>query len=342
MMGRICAWIVATCCGLAAVVGARADETSPPGPFADAIAAARQRVVKLYGAGVGREKAYASGVIVSSDGRIVTALSVILEGRSLRAVLADGRALPAEVLARDETRQLALLKIEANDLPHFELGGSADLAPGDWLIAAANPFKVADGPEPVSVSVGVLAGRADLAARLRARDFPYDGPVLLADIIVTTPGSAGGALVDADARLVGVIGRAVISRRTNTWVNYGLPVEEVARFVSGEAYQSGHTGEEGSSDAVRLDPFELGLRLFDIGGRIRPAYVERVRPGSPASAAGLRADDLIISANGETIATCEDFRRVMNRLERGQHLTLIVKRGEALEVIELGKGDAPR
>ena len=160
--------------------------------FAEAISSAQQRVVKLYGAALGREKAYGSGVIISADGRIVTTLSVMLEGRGLRVVLPDGRVLPAQVLGRDEHRQLALLKIEAADLPFFELTDSRSLTPGDWLIAAANSFKVADGPEPVSVSLGIFSARIMLDARHRRQDFPYDGPVLLTDIIVTTPGSAGG------------------------------------------------------------------------------------------------------------------------------------------------------
>lgn len=309
-----------------------ADEYQAVEPFTEAISSAQQRVVKLYGATLGREKAYGSGVIVSSDGRIVTTLSVMLEGRSLRAVLPDGRALPAQVLARDERRQLALLKIEADDLPFFELTDSQSLTPGDWLIAAANPFKVADGPEPVSVSLGIFSARVKLAARHRRQDFPYDGPVLLTDIIVTTPGSAGGALLDADGRLVGVIGRAVISKRTNTWINYALPIEEVACFVDGDL---SHDREGVAAGEARTAPPDLGIRLFDIGGRTRPAYVERVRPGSPARKAGLLPNDLIVAVQGEPVATCADYRRIVATLTPGRSVNLVVKRGDELVIIDL-------
>jgi S1-C subfamily serine protease len=265
---------------------------------------------------------------------IVTALSLMLEGRALRAVLADGRSFPAQVERRDERRQLALLKIDAVNLPYFELADSSQLAVGDWLIAAANAFKVADGPEPVSVSVGVLSGRTNLSARLRAQDFPYDGPVLLADMIISTPGSPGGAVVDGEGRLVGMIGRTVISKRTNTWINYALPSEQLAAFLRGEEFQPRGSREGTASDPAQA-PLALGIRLFDVGGRTRPAYVERVRPNSPAAWAGVHPDDLVLSVNGETVATCDELRQAFATAPPGVPLTLVVKRGQALHVCEL-------
>ena len=329
-MNRIPGWLFFGLFMLPAL--ACADEYQAAEPFAEAISSAQQRVVKLYGAALGREKAYGSGVLISADGRIVTTLSIMLEGRSLRAVLSDGRALPAQVLARDECRQLALLKIEVDDVPFFELTDSQSLTPGDWLIAAANPFKVADGPEPVSVSLGMFSARIKLDARHRRQDFSYDGPVLLTDIIVTTPGSAGGALLDADGRLVGVIGRAVTSKRTNTWINYALPIEEVARFIDGDP-----SHDHGGVVAVeaQITPPDLGIRLFNIGGRTRPAYVERIRPGSPARKAGLLPNDLIVSVQGEPVTTCADFRRIVATLISRQPLSLVVKRGDELVIIDL-------
>ena len=151
---------------LAASAAALAQEGA--GPFDLAISAARQRVVKIYGGGIGREHGYASGVLISADGQIVTALSSLLESPALRAVLPDGRRFPASVTRRDNRRQLALLKIDADSTPYFKLADSSELVPGQWLISAANTFKVADGREPVSIAVGVFSGRTTLAARRRA------------------------------------------------------------------------------------------------------------------------------------------------------------------------------
>lgn len=323
---------------LAAATSVVGQEDRAGGPFADAIEAARGRVVKLYGGGFGRERGYGSGVLVSADGRIVTTLSVLLESPLLRAVLPDGRRFPAQVVKRDEPRQLALLQIEADGLPFFELGSSAHLQAGDWIIAAANPFKVAEGPEPISVAVGVLAGRAQLSARRGKQDFAYTGPVLITDVIVATPGSAGGALVDTEGRLVGVIGKAVISKRTNTWMNYALPSEQIAEFLTGRGaahVTDAAPGDEAPAGGTRPD---LGIRLFDVGGRRRPAYVERVRSNSPAWEAGLRPNDLVLSLAGESIDTCKDFYRVQQSLRVGEQVPVVIKRGDDLKSLLLTVG----
>jgi len=318
-----------------------AQDESAGGPFADAIDIARSRVVKLYGSGFGREHGYGSGVLVSGDGRIVTTLSVLLESPAVRAVLPDGRRFPAEVIKRDEEAQIALLKIDAADLPYFELADSSELQPGDWLIAAANTFKIADGPEPISVSVGVFSGRTELSARRRTQDFTYRGEVLLTDLIVATPGSAGGALVDARGGFVGLIGKAVTSKRTNTWINYALPSERVAAFLNerSDVEDAAASEQPAAGDATRPD---LGIVLFDIGGRERPAYVERVRPDSPAHVAGVRSNDLILSLDGDATETCERFQAVRDRLRVGREVAIVIKRGDDLRTLTLTVGGRER
>lgn len=320
-----------------------AQDSLSGGPLAAAIDETRPRVVKLYGDAAGREHGYGAGIIVSADGKIVTTAAVMLESPSLRAVLSDGRRFPARVLARDDARQLALIQIDAENLAAFALGSSAALEPGDWVIAAGNPFKVADGPEPVSFMRGVFAGRAELAARRRAQDFVYTGPVLLIDVIVSTPGQAGGALVDARGRLVGLIGKAVESTRTNTFVNYAIPVEQVAEFVTAAASgalagDSGAPGESGAAPRPRPD---IGIRVFDVGGPDRPAFVERVRPDSPARRADVRVNDLILSLAGAPIGTCADFAAALAKVAPGQKVELLVQRDDQTLLLELIAGAGP-
>jgi S1-C subfamily serine protease len=315
-------------------IGARAAFAAEP--IAVVLEQAQSRVVKITGAAVGTQKGYASGVLVSADGRIVTAASPLLEASAVRVVLHDGRDYEAKVLRRDEVRQLALLKIEASATPHFTLEPVPDPPIGTRLFAAANPFKVAEGPEPVSVTTGVFAGRARLAARNRAQQVGYRGEVLLTDMITSAPGMAGGALFDADGRLLGVLGRPLISDRTNTWLNYAMPAAEVAAFV---ASNGGEEASGESAGAPAADPnrvlMEIGVRLFDVGGRSRPAYVERVRPGSPAAAAGLLADDLILSVEDEPVATCAEVRQVVADVRGAERLRLSVKRADAVHAFSI-------
>lgn len=338
-MTRGAAWFLA---GFV-LVGAARGQTSQPGRTLDeTLVAVQQRVVKLYGGALGKQHGYGTGVLVSSDGQIVTTLSAMLETPALRAVLVDGRRFPARVVRRDARRRLALLKIDASDLSAFELVSSEHVRTGDWLIAAANSFKVASGPEPVSISLGVLSGRTTLDAQRHTQRVAYDGPVLLTDIIVSAPGAAGGALVDLDGRLVGVIGEPVVSRRTHTWLNYALPVEQVREMIEqpgGErpvAQRNGNGSDDLAAGRSRL--LGLGIRLFDVGGKVRLAYVERVRAGSPARRAGLRAGDLILSVGDAAVETCDDVARRVAALGEGDALRLLVKRGDEVVAIDVNPG----
>lgn len=343
-------------CAAAVASPPRVDMRTPPGDseLRAAMDAALARTVKIHGASIGREHGYASGVLVSDDGLVVTVLSIFLEAQKPKVVLADGSSHVAKVVARDESRQLALLKIDSRVPAHFDLDGELPDAdqpvPGDWLVAVGNPFKVADGSEPLTVAAGVCAGSVRLAGRRRNQAHPYTGRVLLLDMIVSTPGFGGGAVVNADGRLVGIVGEAVISENTHTWLNYAMPISEVAAFLRRHAAQSADADDPtatrpanlaSADDANAVDPdrtappLELGIRLFDIGGQRQPAYVDRVRPGSPAHAAGLRKDDLILSLNGRNIATCADFRQAVQSLRRDDAVELLVKRKNEVLTIRI-------
>lgn len=346
---------LAALCGVAASA-ARGDERATGGgavadaQFADAIAAAQQRCVKLYGAAIGREKGYGTGVVVSADGVVVTALSGLLEGERLRVVFPDGRRSPAQVVARDTRRQLALLKTEKSTVQHFDLSVHATAQPGDWVIAATNCFKIAAGDEPVTAAAGVLSARAPLEAHRRAQDVNYEGAVLFVDVVVSSPGSAGGALVDLQGRLLGVIGRPVQNSLTNTWANYAIPVEEVAAFVADASRPpdtSAHLAAAGAAKPDKPGPSaaagkpDLGITLFAIGGRSKPAYIERVRRDSPAARAGLRANDLILAYNGRAIGSCEEFDAQFAAARPGDTLELSVKRGDQVVAVKVTLGARP-
>ena len=146
---------------------AEAGASSEGGNALEAVVAqAVPRVVKIYGAGIGRTRDFGSGVLVSADGKVVTVLSLMLDATNLRVVTADGTRYRATVVRRDDARQLALLQLDlkavhgeaAPPLPFFTASRSDRVEPGDWVAAVANPFKVATGDEPVSVQLGVLSG----------------------------------------------------------------------------------------------------------------------------------------------------------------------------------------
>ncbi|MDB5340893.1 MAG: htrA 2, partial [Planctomycetaceae bacterium] len=155
----------------------------PVGAFAqstrETIAAVTPRMVKIFGAGgLQRLQGYCSGFVVSPNGHIVTIWSHVLDQGEVTVVLDSGRKLKAKVIGAEPQLDLAVLKVEADDLPYFDLDtqiGAA--APGTRVLAFSNMFKVAAGNEPVTVLHGVIAARTKLEGRRGAFDIAFPGAV---------------------------------------------------------------------------------------------------------------------------------------------------------------------
>lgn len=295
--------------------------------FAAAIAYAQKRTVKLYGAGIGREPGYASGILVSADGLILTAQGVYLSGERLRISLPDGSSHQATLQRRSQNLQLALLKIDAKTPDYFNLVQQAPAKQGDWVLAVSNAFKVADGDEPLSVNLGVISLRTRLEAKRGFSDIPYEGDVLLIDAITSNPGAPGGAVMTADAQLAGLIGRIIEGKKTNTRLNYVVPTDLLAQFVAGK--ETAPTVVAGGAKG------EVGIRLFGLGGRKAPAYIDRVLPGSPAAKAGLKSDDLIVSLAGQVVHDSLDYKKIVETLKAGQEVTISVKRNNQVVTVQI-------
>ena len=298
------------------------------GAFSDAVAAAQKRTVKVYGAGIGRSPGYGTGLIVSDSGDILTANGVHLTGQTLRVTLPDGTTHEATLVRRSQELQSALLKIDAPTPDCFDLAEMPATQQGDWILAVSNAFKVADGDEPLSVNIGVLSLRMKLDARRGLIDFPYEADVLLYDAITSNPGAAGGAVVTAEGKLLGMIGRVIEAKSTGTRLNYAVPVDLLGKFIRGEQTAPLVTVAPGNKP-------DLGIRLFALGGRKAPAYIDRVIPGSPAAAAGLKSDDLVVTIGGQVVRDAGEFRRIADGLGIGQEVVVEVKRRNQLLTVKL-------
>lgn len=294
------------------------------GVFDGAIEYARKRVVKVYGATAGRVDGYASGVIVSPDGLIITMQGVYLDGSNTRVTLPDGRQVEATILKRNRELQLALLKVDEPTPEYFELAPEAVGAKGDWVVTLNNAFKVADGVEPLSVNLGIISLETTIDARLGSRDVAYRGPLILVDAITSNPGAGGGAVVLETGQLVGAIGKVINSSETNTRLNYAVPSWLLKQFVEGTP------GESQVEVAGGRQPGELGIRLFRTGGPRSPAYIDSIDKGSAADAAGFRPDDLVIAIAGTKIGTIREFDEAMKSVFAGEEVIVVVKRGESV------------
>lgn len=323
------------------------EQSDVDGGFAKAAAIAQERTVKVYGGGVGRVIGYGTGIIVSPKGEILVAQGAQLSASSLRVTLANGQTHPAQVVRRSAPLQAAILKIEADTPEYFDLSQPSEAGPGDWILAVSNAFKVAEGTEPLSLNVGVFALRTQLQGRRGVQDVPYTGDLILLDAITSNPGAAGGAVVDDEGKLVGMIGRLIEDIGTNTRINYAAPVDRLAKFVAGveetalaDSGTSDTNPATGSADnSASNKPVDLGIRLFRLGGRKGAAYVDRVLPNSPAAAAGIRPDDLILAVNGQTIRTSDEYQKAVAALPRGSDPVLDVKRKNQVLTLRLSTAD---
>jgi serine protease Do len=152
--------------------------------------------------------------------------------------------------------------------------------------------------------------------------------VLLYDAITSNPGAAGGAVVAADGQLVGMIGRVIEAKSTNTRLNYAVTVDLLGKFVRGEETQP-IVAATSSSKA------DLGIRLFALGGRKAPAFIDSIIPGSPAALAGLKTDDLVVTIGGQVVRDASDFRRLVAALPVGEVVVVEVKRKNELLSVRL-------
>jgi serine protease Do len=219
---------------------------------------------------------------------------------------------------------LALLKVDRPTPVHFDLAAPAEPRQGDWLLAVSNAFGVASGREPLSVTLGVLSLRTTLDARRGSQDFDYRGDALVLDSITSNPGAAGGAVVNAEGRLAGMLGRIIESRGTGTRLSYAVPTSLLAKFVADKIDAPAAANIAASAD--------LGVRLFALSGPRAAAYIDRIIDGSPAAKAGLKPDDLVLEVGGQRVANVGDFNRIVRAFAADKPVDIKVKRKN--EIVE--------
>ncbi len=306
----------------------------------EAIAITSPKVVKIFGAGGGKNLyAYGSGFLVSPRGHIVTVWSHILDTDVVSVVLNDGRRFDAKVIGAEPPLDMAVLKIEAEGLPYFDLEQATGAGPGTRVLGFSNAFKVATGDEPVSVIHGVIAAKTTLTARRGAFESPYNGPVYVVDAVTNNPGAAGGVLTTWDGRLVAMIGKELRNTQTNTWLNYGMPISELREMVdqimTGRFSSSKKPDDDDDTGSTKTRPRRYEASDFgivtipDVVSRT-PAYIDRILPGSLAEIAGLQTNDLILFIGENLVPSCQTMKEELGRLESGDQLKIVVRRDDKL------------
>jgi serine protease Do len=323
--------------------------TTNQAPAADdlhaVIRTAQAKIVKIYGAGGLRQlEAYQSGVLISPEGHVLTVLSYVLDTDDLAVVLDDGHKYQPELVGTDPLRELALLKLplDGETVPYFDLKENTTAAVGERVMALSNLFGIAAGDEPVSVLQGVVTALAPLEARRGSFVAKNRELVYIVDAFANNPGAAGGALIDWQGRLLGLLGKELKSRATGTWLNYALPTasftESVDNMLAGRA-----TNLEPPSQLPEesLTAELLGIRLVPNVLAMTPPYIDSVRRGSAADQAGLRPDDLIVFVAEKQITSLQALVEELSYHDQREEIAIGVLRDGGLIQVALKLADEP-
>ena len=311
--------------------------------LAVAVAEIQPKMVKVYGAGGLRGlEAFQSGFFISGDGYILTVWSYVLDSDAVDVTLFDGRKFEAQLVGMDPRLEIAVLKIEAGEVPYFNLDEAVELSAGARVLAVNNMYGVAFGSEAMSVLAGVVSAKADLAARSGVYETNYRGPVYVLDAMTNNPGAPGGALTDRRGRLAGLIGKELKNAQTNTLLNFAIPTSELTQAIddirAGKQRPSARD-EDAKKPTEPHTLARLGIQLISDPIERTPPFVEAVKPGSPAASAGLRRDDLILFVNGRIVASCNLVAEELSWIDRLEEVRLTVQREQ--ELVELTLTTSP-
>src|SRR5665213_1297841 len=275
-----------------------------------------------------KEESLGSGVIISPDGYILTANHVIESADEVKvAIGGDKKEYTATIIGKDADTDVAVLKIDADNLPAVTLGDSGQLEVGDLVLAIGNPFGVGQ-----TVTVGIVSalGRSGLHLN-HYEDFIQTDAAI-------NPGNSGGALIDAEGRLIGINTAMLSDSGGYQGIGYAVPVNMarhvMERIISGGKITRGYLG-------IMPEDIDAGLAQgFNLPNQ-NGALIGDVIANTPAAKAGIQSGDVILSLNGKAISGEEDLIVNISELEPGTQATLKLIRDNVSKTVVATLGKLP-
>ncbi|MCL4139041.1 UNVERIFIED_CONTAM: hypothetical protein GTU68_023333 [Idotea baltica] len=271
----------------------------------------------------GPKQGTGSGVIYSEDGYIITNNHVVGFADKITVSLTDGREFKATKVGTDPSTDLALLKIEADNLPTLPIGNSEDVRIGEWVLAVGNPFNYLTS----TVTAGIVSAKG--------RDLDIiEGRKAIEEFIQTdaavNPGNSGGALVDDTGKLIGI--NTAIATPTGTFAGYSfaIPINLVIKIV------------EDIKVNGNIERANLGIEGFDVDqdladeedlNTIKGFFVVNVVEGSGAQYSGVLPRDVVIEVNDKEVSNIEEIKKEIKFSKVGDMVTLKVIREGKEKVI---------
>jgi len=277
-----------------------------------------------------------SGVIIDRQGHILTNEHVVSGADKIAVTLSDGRKFDAELKGQDPRSDLAIIKIDAEDLPLAALGDSDQVKIGQWVVAIGNPFGFAmDNPEP-TVTVGVVSALHRSLGRILSADRDYND--LIQTDAAINPGNSGGPLVNLHGEVVGINVAIFSTSGGYQGVGFAIPINNAKRIISrlivGEKIVYGWLGvtvQNLSEDLVEY----FGLK--DKEGVLVASILE----DGPAQEAGIKTGDVIKKFDGQPIPSVKELLSVVGKTEAGKRVKLLVVRNKKEVAINIVVGERP-
>lgn len=254
-----------------------------------------------------------SGVIISKDGYIVTNNHVVKDADEITVKLNDNREFNGRIIGLDETTDLALIKVDAKDLPAIVVGNSDDLKLGQWVLAVGNPFNLTS-----TVTAGIVSAKA---RRLGANDIES---FIQTDAAINA-GNSGGALVNEKGELVGI--NAMLYSQTGSYSGYGFAIptaivnKVVADLKEFGVVQRALLGVSGTDVTNYIDSEKEKGKEVDLG-TTTGVYVDSTVEGSAASEAGLQKGDVVTMIGNKTVTKMAELQEALSQHRPGDKVTI--------------------
>ena len=284
-----------------------------------------------------------SGFIIDAQGYILTNEHVVADANKITVTLADGREFAGQVTGKDPRSDLAVIKIEATDLPVARLGDSGTVRTGQWAIALGNPFGLvgsgdavrAIGTEP-TLTVGVVSALNRQLPRVSRQDRDYSD--LIQTDAAINPGNSGGPLLNLQGEVIGINVAILTSSRGYEGIGFAIPVNK-AKWVL-EALIEGRTVQYGW----------LGIQIQDVTDDVADYYglsdrsgvlVFQVLPGSPAEQAGMQDGDIIKTFDGHPVASGHQLIEYVSGTQVGRRVEVEIVRDARSRTLSVEVGERP-
>lgn len=281
------------------------------------------------------ERGVGSGFIVSANGRIITNAHVVDGADTVKVTLKDGRSFDGKVLGEDLVTDVAVIQVDAKDLPTVSLGNSEQLHPGEWAIAIGNPLGLDN-----TVTAGIISATGRSSGQVGIPDKRVD--FIQTDAAIN-PGNSGGPLLNAQGQVIGM-NTAIIQDAQS--IGFAIPINRVQQIAQ-------QLAEKGKVDHAYLgiqmvtltpdlkiqlneDP-NSGLSVEEDSG----VLIVRVVPDSPAARAGLRAGDVIHQINDRSVTQAAEVQSLVEGSEINHRLTVQVKRNGQGQTLTVQPGAFP-